>query len=738
MAKDYHRFLLDKTVVALEAGISINGARLHPVLFEFQRDLAVWALRKGRAAIFADCGLGKTLMQLEWARMVGGPVLIVAPLCVAEQTIAEARNRLGMEVRFAETLADRIDAIVITNYEKLHHFIGGNFEGIVLDESSILKSIDGKTRGLLLEKFTDIPMRLCCTATPCPNDIAEIANHAEFLGVMRRVEMLATFFVHDDEGWRLRGHAADAFYRWLASWAISMKSPADLGYDAGEFTLPELDIAEAVVKSEWRREGELFPGQLRGITDRAAVRKSTAPDRVMRAAELIAAEPDRQWLVWCGLNLEQDQIAATLGEECVSVSGKDSPTEKVRKEKLWREGRVRTLITKPRVFGFGMNWQHCSRMAFLGLSDSYESYYQCIRRSWRFGQKENVTAYIVVSDHEKEIVENVRRKEREALTLSSKIIEAAKGYEMEELAHRESQENLETWEKSGDDWRLMRGDCVVEMAKLADSSIDLSVFSPPFASLYVYSADSRDLGNSRGLDQFFAHFGFCVEQLLRVTKPGRLACVHIAQIPTTLVNDGLIGMRDFRGETIRSFESKGWIYHGEVCIDKDPQAQAIRTHSKGLLFAQLRRDASWLRPALADYILVFRKPGENAVPIHPDLTNDEWIEWARPIWYGIRESETLNAVEAREKQDERHICPLQLGTIERCIRLWSNPGELILSPFAGIGSEGYVALGQGRRFVGIELKQRYAEVAIRNLERALAVSEQTQLFIPDGISGGCR
>ena len=724
----YDEFIKSKLRLVADSGQSIEPNELSPVLFDFQRALTAWALRKGRAAIFADCGLGKTLMQLEWARMVGGPVLIVAPLCVSGQTIAEARNKLGLEVRFAETLADRTDGIVITNYEKLQHFINGDFEGIVLDESSILKSIDGKTRGLLLDKFTDIPMRLCCTATPCPNDIAEIANHAEFLGAMRRVEMLATFFVHDDEGWRLRGHASEAFYRWMASWAMSMKSPADLGYDATNFNLPHLEIIDETVKSEWRKPGELFPGQLQGIGDRAAVRKQTASDRVKATVELIRSRPLEKWIVWCGLNKEQDEIAKALGNSCVSIDGRCSIQQKIERESNWRVGAVPVLITKPKVFGYGMNWQHCPNVVFLGMGDSYEQYYQCIRRSWRFGQQNPVRVHIVVSDHEREIVENVRKKEREASKLSTEIVEASKAYEVEELSHHTAQNGLETWEKSGDGYRLMRGDCVTEMAKLAESSIDLSIFSPPFASLYVYSADDRDMGNSQGFDQFFVHFGFAIEQLLRATKPGRLACVHVAQVPTTLVNDGFIGMKDMRGATIGAFEQRGWIYQGEVCIDKDPQAQAIRTHSKGLLFVQLRRDASWLRPALADYILVFRKPGENAIPIQPDLTNDQWIEWARPIWYGIRETETLNAVEAREKEDERHICPLQLGTIERCLRLWSNKGDTILSPFAGIGSEGYMSLKLERRFVGIELKQRYVEVAVRNLDRALSTREQISLF----------
>ena len=276
----------------------------------------------------------------------------------------------------------------------------------------------------------------------------------------------------------------------------------------------------------------------------------------------------------------------------------------------------------------------------------------------------------------------------------------------------------EQLEEAGGGWRLKLGDSVERLREVADNSVGLSVFSPPFLSLYTYSPTERDLGNSSTPDQFWEHFDFIIDGLLQKTMPGRNCCVHVAQVPATLVHDGFIGMVDFRGDVIRHFVARNWVYHGEVCIDKDPQAQAIRTHSKGLLFVQLRKDASWLRPALADYILVFRKPGENPEPIVPDISNDDWIEWARPIWYGIRETETLNVSEGRADQDERHICPLQLGTIERCIRLWSNPGDLVLSPFAGIGSEGYQAIRNGRRFLGIELKQSYWRAACRNLKRA--------------------
>lgn len=271
---------------------------------------------------------------------------------------------------------------------------------------------------------------------------------------------------------------------------------------------------------------------------------------------------------------------------------------------------------------------------------------------------------------------------------------------------------------TGEDWTLINGDCVEQMATLPADSIDLSVYSPPFISLYTYTASPHDIGNCATEAEFFEHFGFAIHEVLRVTKPGRLTCVHVAQVPAMLERDGFIGMKDFRGHTIDAYEAAGWIYHGEVCIDKDPQAQAIRTKSKSLLFVQLRKDSSWLRPALADYILVFRKPGDNAEPIQPDLTNEEWIEWARPIWYGIRESDVLQVADARTQEDERHICPLQLGTIERCIRLWSNKGDLVLSPFAGIGSEGYEAVRLGRRYIGVELKPSYARVAVRNLQAA--------------------
>lgn len=722
----YEEFLSRKSPSPITFGRDPD--ELNEILYPFQKAITNWAIRRGRAAVFADCGLGKTLMQLEWARQSGDSVLIVAPLNVAEQTIEEAK-KLDLEVIRAQEPIDT-NCIQITNYQKLHHFIGHPYDAIVLDESSILKSLDGKTRTMLLSKFTSIPRRLCCTATPAPNDLAELANHAEFLGVMPRAEMLANFFVHDSDGagagkWRIKGHAQDAFWQWVSKWAVYIRKPSDLGFNDMDFILPELSIDDEVVCADWRPEGMLFAGALGGIQERRQARHATINDRVT-AAELIIRNSDEQWLVWCGLNDEAKMLSSALGKDAVNIEGSTPDETRVRLEYAWRTGKIKILISKPSIFGFGMNWQHCHKMLFLGIGDSYEQYYQSIRRCWRFGQKQPVDVVIVVSEQEREIAENVRRKERMASEAALQVIENSKESMIGEVCGKDSARiEYQRDEKSGDGWTVKLGDCVDRIKEIPDESVSMSVFSPPFASLYTYSASERDMGNSRSYDEFFKHFRFLIPEILRITKPGRRCLVHCQQITTTKVTHGVIGWRDFRADIVKAYQDSGWVYDGEVVIDKDPQAQAIRTKSKALMFVQKNKDSSWCRPAMADYILCFRHPGENQVPVVPDVSNEEWILWARPIWYGIRESDTLNAAAARTEKDERHIAPLQLETIERCVRLWSNPGETVFSPFAGIGSEGYVSLQHDRKFIGIELKPEYWKQAVINLTN---VKKQTKLF----------
>jgi DNA modification methylase len=731
---DYHDFLRTKAPVVPDYGFEVDPASFHPLLFEFQRDFTTWALRKGRSAIFADTGLGKTFMQLEWAKAVSeycnAPVLIVAPLSVAKQTVDEGR-KIDIDAHYTRT-PDSLAQINTTNYEMVKHFDPALFAGVVLDESSILKSFNGKTRQTLTEMFENTLYKLCCTATPAPNDVGELSNHSEFLGIMTGMEMLATFFTKGStHEWRLKGHAAQQFYRWLASWGMAIRKPSDLGYE-DNFELPSLNVIPNIFDAEYVPEGQLFSTGLKGLSDRLAVRREMMGMRIEQAASIVNGSGE-QWLVWCWLNKESDALARAFPHATV-VQGSDSIDYKEAVLRDFQHGEIEILITKPKIAGFGMNFQNCRNMLFFGLTDSWETYYQATRRCWRYGQERPVNVHIALAEPERPIFENILRKEREADRMMSELIENAAQYERAELLALDTPDfEYAEEDEAGDNWTMMLGDSAERMGGLADDSIDLSVFSPPFISLYTYTATERDLGNSRGKEEFFGHFDFIIREILRTTKPGRLCCVHVAQVAAMKVRDGYIGMKDFRGWTIEGFEDRGWIYQGEVCIDKDPQAQAIRTHSKGLLFAQLKRDASWLRPAIADYILVFRKPGENAVPIHPDVTNNEWIEFARPVWYNVRESETLQYRQARADDDERHIAPLQLEVIRRCVRLWSNEGETVLSPFAGIGSEGYVSLLLGRKFVGIELKPEYYRMAVRNLTEAAQQAVTPDLFDWAGI-----
>lgn len=738
---DYAEYLKGKAVRIPSAGIDIADADINPNLFPFQKAAVKWAAKRGRAALWFDTGLGKTRMQLAWADLLtrdGGRALILAPLAVAHQTVAEAA-KIGVPCKYAKTESEATGRITITNYERLDAFTG-EYRAVVLDESSILKSFDGSTRSALIERFADTPYRLACTATPAPNDHLELGNHAQFLGIMTRQEMAAEFFVHDQQAgdgnrghksgaWRLKGHAEDAFWKWLVSWGVFVKRPSDIGFDDDGYNLPPLEILADTVDVDKPSPGHLFAAPLHGIGDRLAARRDTITERVQKAAELIIAEPHEQWLAWCGLNDEADELVAAV-PGAVQVAGNDEPEVKAERLLAFARGEIRVLVSKVKIAGFGMNFQKCARQVFVGVNDSYESYYQAIRRSWRFGQTRPVRVHVVVSSLETEIVSNIKRKELEADKMSEEMVKRMADLETAALHGAYKDENPYKRNKSeGKSWTMYLGDCVDVMREMPEASIDLSVYSPPFSSLYTYSASVRDMGNCHGEDEFFKGFSFCVAELLRITKPGRLTACHVAQLAAMASRDGFIGLKDFRGRVIDAFVAAGWIHHGEAAIDKNPQAQAIRTKTKGLLFVQLRKDSSWMRPALADFLLIFRKPGDNAVPVHPDdVSNEDWISWAHPCWTGINETDTLSAREAREEKDEKHICPLQLGVIDRAVRLWSNRGETVFSPFGGIGSEGYQSILRGRKFIGAELKESYWRAACRNLAAAEAKSAEGSLF----------
>lgn len=394
----------------------IVDVNIPDALYPHQRDLVRWALAKGRAAIFADTGLGKTAMQLEWSRHVAkrGRVLILAPLAVAHQTVEEGK-RFGVEVVYVR---EDVDApIVITNYEMLNRFDPASFAGVVLDESSILKAFAGATRNAIIEAFANTPYRLACTATPAPNDFTELGNHSEFLGVKSRAEMLAEYFVHDGgstQDWRLKGHAVKAFWRWVSSWGLVVRKPSDLGHSDAGFDLPVLRMHEHVLpvshQESWA-SGSLFAEPAISLSDQRSVRRSTMAQRVATAAELAGGH--QPVLIWCELNDEGDALENVI-DDAVQVKGSDSPDTKDERLSGFANGRYRVLVTKPSIAGFGLNWQHCATMIFVGASHSYEQTYQAIRRCWRFGQTRPVDVHIIHAETESAVIDNYRRKEIEA------------------------------------------------------------------------------------------------------------------------------------------------------------------------------------------------------------------------------------------------------------------------------------------------------------------------------------
>lgn len=432
----YDEFLQQKDLLTVSTGFTVDRDKLSDKLFDFQRDIVRWALAKGKAAIFADCGLGKTLMQLEWCSQIWSHmddkgmdcrVLILAPLSVAAQTKKEG-EKFGYNVNICETQNDVISGINITNYEKLDKFDCSSFDAVVLDESSILKSFTGKVKQQILDSFADTPYKLACTATPAPNDFMELGNHAEFLGVTTRGEMLSMFFVHDGgqtSKWRLKGHAESMFWQWMASWSVFINNPSDLGYDSTGYELPQLNIKQIIV------DGDEPVTEPMTLTQRRQARKESLELRCQAAAKLVNSN-DEQWLVWCDLNDESHRLWE-LCEDSFEVKGSDKNQYKIETMLDFSADRIKCLVTKPKIAGFGMNWQQCHNMVFVGLSDSYEAYYQALRRCWRFGQKHPVNVYIVISAKEGAVKDNIERKQEDHDKMKNAMVEFTKEITEKEL-----------------------------------------------------------------------------------------------------------------------------------------------------------------------------------------------------------------------------------------------------------------------------------------------------------------
>jgi DNA modification methylase len=545
--------------------------------------------------------------------------------------------------------------------------------------------------------------------------------------------MLCTFFINDTFNtgdWRLKKHAEREFWRWVASWAACVSKPSDIGFADDGYNLPALKMHQITVdvdETSDKPDDELFRVATLSATTMHKEMRLTSLARAERVASLVNASK-QTWVVWCNTNDEADHLAKLI-PDAVEVRGSDTAAGKEHKLDAFTDGEARVIITKPSIAGMGLNWQHCANVAFVGLSYSFEDFYQALRRSYRFGQKREVNAYIVQASTEGAILKVVEQKIAAHAKMQTAMKEAAEYLKQSTAKKNELTMKTDITTASGPEWTMHHGDCVRIARSLPDNSIDFSVFSPPFADLFTYSSDVQDMGNCADIAEFTKHFELLIAELARIVVPGREVAVHCVDLLSTKWKHGKIEFQDFSGEIIRAFWRQGFLFHSRICIWKSPVTEMQRTKAHGLLYKTLKADSCDSRVGCADYLLVFRKPGENPKPVTKNPASfpvDLWQEYASPVWMTVDQGNVLNRNGARDNADERHICPLQLDVIERAVTLWSNPGDVVFSPFAGIGSEGYQSVKMGRKFVGAELKQSYFDQACANLKTA---GSQAELFV---------
>lgn len=717
---DYLEFLETKQKTHIQSGFDV--LELNDNLFDFQKFIVKRALKAGKYAIFADCGLGKTLMQLEWSSNVcketNGKVLILAPLVVVAQTIHEGL-KFGIDMT----------SIDVQNYDQLDNIDCSVYTGIVLDESSILKNYEGATKNLIIDNFKNTPYKLACTATPSPNDPMELGNHSEFLDVMSRNEMLAMYFVHDGgetAKWRIKGHAEKMFYQFIGSWSIMLNKPMDIGFKMDGYNLPKLNIFENQIKTENRDDFKMFNDVAISATNFNSELRLTKKERLDEVLRIISEKPNENFIIWIKQN-EEGEMLKKLIPEAIEVKGSD--TNEWKKEKLlgFANNEFKILITKTKIASFGMNFQNCKNQIFASLDFSFESLYQAIRRSYRFGQKDEVNIYLITTDTMANVKQAINKKQKQFEVMQD---EMAKAINLNLSGQIMEQKTFDILEEKNEWYNIKRGDCIQLIKDVQDESVGLSVFSPPFAELYTYSNHIEDMGNSKDYKEFLTQFNYLIIELHRVMMQGRNVAVHCMDLPIQKGKEGFIGLRDFSGMILEAFQKAGFIYASRVTIWKDPVVEMQRTKALGLLHKQVKKDSTMSRVGIPDYVMIFRKDGERTSPVtNTKLSVDLWQKYASPVWMDINYGNTLQGFRnGREDNDEKHICPLQLDTIERLIHLYSNEGDILLTPFMGIGSEAYQAVKMNRKAIGFELKESYFDLAKANLKSAIEVKKQIELF----------
>lgn len=785
---DYRAFLAAKVVPGVmydgdfavlptwdTAGVDIRESigNHAPHLEEYQRFAVAFAVARQRAALFLECGLGKTHIGLAWLSMMTNgsrPAVVSAPQAAlhewesigAEYFPSIRLNRIETE-DFDGWLENPHGIALVTHHAFTRARDLSRVAAFVPDESSILKSGDGAIAQGMVRSGRAVSARLCLTATPAPNDPTEFAAHATFLGYMRSdAEFRARFFVRDGKDWRIKGHAREALPRWLSRFALWMSDPAAYGMPCNAlpsepytFRVAELPAPESSM--DFERDFFGAPRESLGMSERAKLRGELYADSA-RLEEIVNQARGVRSVVWTLRNEQADAAEKALrmaGLRVAQISGTTADDDRVRFVRMFVAGELDTLVSKAKVIGHGVNLQPAERMVLAGYDESYEALHQLIRRGHRRGRTGALDVVAIATPAELPIIEALARKgeywKESTARQEAEFRRALAG----DLAayHNGAPMTINPEETSTRDpivtdaYRLIHGDSIIHMAEtLHEESVDLAVFSPPFSSLFTYSSAAADMGNCSDQDavEFNIHFEHFCRSLHRVMKPGRVVCLHLSQLIAFRARHGRKGLRDFRGDVIRVMENclraddgstSGFYYYGEWVIPKNPQAVAIRTKTERLQFSQFKRDSLESSPALNDYMLEFRKPGTQEVQVKNDITNDEWIRWASGVWGDIRETDVLPHRGARGENDEKHIAPLQREVIRRCIRLYSNPGDVVLTPFGGVGSEVDQAIratfnGEpAPRFaIGIELKAEYFDQMVSNAAIAVAESTATDLF----------
>lgn len=723
---EYKKFLESKQKKHKMTGFDVKESDLNPRLFPFQKFCIIRALKAGKYALFEDCGLGKTFQQLEWAYHVSKhtnkKVIILAPLAVVQQTIEQGYH-FGVDM-------SNID---VNNYEQLDNINCSVYGGVVLDESSILKNYSGATKELILEKFANTQFKLACTATPSPNDHLELGNHSEFLDVMKSKDMVSTFFINDAfnkdhtiSKWRLKKHAEKDFWNWVSSWALMLSKPSDIGFDNSGYELPTLDIQELEIISKKQNNGKLFNDVSVSATEFYKELRVTQSERCVKVSEIVNASAEN-YIIWVKSNEEEEELLSLI-PDALSVNG--GHKNELKKERLlgFAKDHFRVLITKTKIAQYGLNYQNCRNQIFLSFDFSFEGLYQAIRRSWRFGQTKQVNILLVVVETMGNVIHSIKQKQVKFENMQKNMQQSMNSY-----FENKEENNGEFITQKSERWEQTLGDSTEYTKTIETESIDYSIFSPPFSDLFMYSDDPRDLSNNKTYEEFFQHFDFVIPELLRITKKGRLLTMHCTQLSKSIGRDGYLEIIDFRGDLIKAMQKHGWRFHAEVVIYKDPKIVAQRTKNIQLLHATTKKDSCVNRPVYNDYMLSFRKAGENENPVNHEkngLPFEYWCKIAEGVWPlgDIDASDVINVKDAKATNDEKHLTPTQKEPLKRHLELYTNPNDLVYSPYSGAGTDGVVCLENNRRFKGCELKESYFNLSLKHYKAVDLKKNQISLF----------